>query len=229
MHASVGMQTAPMDQGSSQREGITAALLAGGSVAELAAGATAIILTVIGLAGGAPLLMAGIATLVAGAGVLAHGASVAARWRQIAGTLDGDERGLVGGGVGLELVGGASAIVLAVLALAGVLPGGMLAAAAVVLGGSLVLAGAVPPQLAIATSEMDVDRHRRIRSLFEIAGGTLVLAGIAGALLGIFGLVDIGPAIAMALVAMLVLGGALTVAGGAGALKFARALTAAYR
>jgi hypothetical protein len=221
------MQTPGTDQKSSQP--VTAALLAGGSTALLVTGTTAIILAVIGLAGGAPKLMAGIAALVAGAGVLAHGLAVAARWKQVVGVLDGDDGGLVGGGVGLEIVGGASTMVLSVLALAGVLPGGMLAAAAVVLGGSLVLAGAVPPQLATLTSEADVDLHRRIRGMFEFAGGALVLAGLTGALFGIFGLVDVGPAIAMALVAMLVLGGALTVAGGAGALKFSRALTAAYR
>jgi hypothetical protein len=207
-------------------EQITASLLAAGSTVELAGGAAAIVLSVIGLGQAWPLLMAAIATIAAGAALLAHGAAATARWSDLVGSLDGADRGLVGGGLGLEVVGGASAIVLGVLALAGVMPEGMVAVAALVLGGSLVVAGAVPPQLAFVTSDRDVELQQRMRTGLVFAAGTLVLCGIAAGLLGILGIIDVGSPVTLALAAMLVVGVALLVAGSASAFKFARALTA---
>lgn len=219
-------QPIPLVPGESPRDlQITASVLAGGSTAELAAGAIAIVLAVIGLAGGWPQLMAQLATLVAGAGLLAHGAAVAARWKRVMRSLDGDEQGLVGGGIGLEVVGGGSAIVLAVLAWAGVAPAGMLDAAAIVIGGSLVLASAVPPQLATAAADRDVTLQRRMRQSLVASAGMMLLVGIASAVLGILGIVGVSPALPIALVAMLCVGAALLLAGGAGAFKFARVLT----
>jgi hypothetical protein len=217
----------PMPAAETPRQAqVTASLVAGGSTAELAGGVAAIVLSVIGLAQAWPLLMAELATLAAGTGLLVQGTAVAARWRYLVRGLYGSDEGLVGGGVGLAVAGGLATVVLSVLALAGVMPSGMVAVAAIVLGGSMVVAGAVPPQLAVATSERDVDLEQRLRRVLVLGAGALVLCGLAAALLGIFGMIGVGSPVTMALVAMLVAGVALLVAGGASAFKFARALAA---
>lgn len=205
---------------------VTAAVLAGGSTVELAAGVVAIVLAVIGLAGGVPQLMAEIATLVIGVGLVAHGVSIAVRWKAVMRSLDGDDEGLVGGGIGLEVVGGLAAIVLVIIAWAGVMPAGMLDAAALVIGGALVLGSAIPPQLATTAADPDVVIQVRSRRILVTSAGLMLLVGITSAILGILGIIDVTPALPAALVAMLCVGVALMLAGGAGTFKFGRVLTA---
>jgi hypothetical protein len=208
------------------KEQVTVTVLGAGSMAELLGGVAAILFSVIGLTGAWPLLMAAAATLVVGAALLTHGAAVGSRYGELVGSLDGADRGLVGGGLGLEVIGGLAVIALGILALAGVLPAGMIAVGALVLGGTLVLAGAVPPQLAVVTSDHDVDLQQRMRTALVFSAGVLVLCGVSVGVLGILGMIHVGSPVTLALVAMLVAGIALLIAGSAGTFKFARALTA---
>jgi hypothetical protein len=102
--------------------------------------------------------------------------------------------GVMTGGASLEAVGGAGAIVLSVLGLAGYLPFLMTAIATIAAGGGLLIHG-------LAASS------RWRRSL-----GTEALGGAAGVALGILSLVGVMPFVLLP-VAAIVLGGSVLLAG----------------
>jgi hypothetical protein len=174
----------------------TERVLVGGTSAELMGGIAAVVLAVIGIAGCAPSPMAGAATVAIGVAMLAQGASIAARWT--------DALRRLAGGVGTEIFAGVVGIVLGVLALAGVIPQVLRPVAAIVIGTSLLLGSDAQPALV----ELDRDR-RRGREVVRASAGALLLAGVAAIVLGIVGLLGLGPEIVLSLVAMLSVGGAL--------------------
>lgn len=114
---------------------------------------------------------------------------------------------VVAGGSLAETIGGAGAVVLAILALAGILPGYLAAVATIGVGAALLFEGA-----SIATEfqtlRHDVATNRTEAS--ELGGGMTAetLAGLAGVALGILSLLGIAPTTLMA-VALIVSGGGL--------------------
>jgi hypothetical protein len=209
----------------SRDERLTAGTIAGGSSLEVLAGAGAIVLAIIGLIGYYPFYMASIATIAVGAALLVYGGAIAARWSDTVRRLRRTDEELVAGGVGTEIVGGIAGIILGIIALAGILPFTLLAVAAIVLGGSVLLGGAAQPDVAIFSFDRDPRIERVTRRSVETSGGVMVLVGAAAVVLGILALVQIGPALALATVAMLALGAGLLLAGGATAARFGRRLT----
>jgi hypothetical protein len=205
---------------------VTAGMLAGGSTLETLGGLAAVILAIIGFSH-RPIEMAAIATLAIGVALLSQGASVMARWQQTAQKLEGTrpDRQEIVEGVSTEVFGGVVGIVLGVVALLGINPGVMLPVAAIVYGGALLLGGAAQPDLVYLAPERNPRVARATYSAIQASGSMMVLVGVASAVLGILGLLEVGPALSFALVAMLAIGFSLVIAGGALTARFVRRFT----
>jgi hypothetical protein len=202
-------------------------VFAGGSSVELIGGAASVVLAIIGVAGFHPMYMLSIATICAGVALLAEGGSIAARWNDVMRRTEGNQydRSELVGGIGTEVFGGAVGVVLGILALVGVRPFVLLPVAAIVFGASLLLGGAAQPELESLVPEHDA-RYRRItRDAIQASGGVMVMVGIAAAVLGILALLSVGPITTLSLVALLCVGGALLIAGGALTARFVRRLS----
>jgi len=118
----------------------------------------------------------------------------------------------VAGGSVAETVGGAGAVVLAILALAGILPAYLAAIATIAVGAALLFEGAAVAgryrDLLKRVSENEIEAT-------ELGGGVSAeaLGGLAGIALGILALLGVAP-MALMSVAMIVLGGALLLSAG---------------
>lgn len=209
---------------------ISAAALARGPSLELIAGAAAVVLVIVGLAGYLPFYMTSIAAIAIGGALLAHGAAVTARRADTTRRAAGDrteprpEPIDLGGSAGGEFLGGAAAIVLGILALAGALPGVLLPVAAIVVGGTILLGAPAQPDVAPIAPERDPRRSRLTADTAERSSGGVVLAGLAAIVLGILALVGVGPVLILVEVALLAVGVALLVGGGAMIARFGRRL-----
>ncbi len=209
-----------------REEKISAAMLAGGSSLELIGGGAATVLAIIGLCGTLPFHVTTIATIVIGGALLAHGAAVTARWTDTmrrAGE-DRTERMEIGGGAGGEFLGGAAAIVLGILALAGVTPAVLLPVAMIVIGGTILLGAPAQPEIARLAPDRDPRMSRITHQAVEGTSGGMVLAGLGAIVLGILALVGVGPVYAMVQVALLAVGLALLLGGSALTARFGRRL-----
>jgi hypothetical protein len=127
--------------------------------------------------------------------------------------------------MGAEMFAGLAGIVLGILALARVLPLALLPIAAIVLGGSVVFGGAAQPELADVVHDRDSSRDRMMRDAARGSSGAMVLAGLGAAVLGILALINVGPVLTMSIVAMLAIGAALVLGGGALTARFASRLS----
>jgi len=119
---------------------------------------------------------------------------------------------LAGGSLS-EVIGGAAAVVLAILALAGVLPESLAAIAIIALGAAMMFkGGAVAARLAELNQELMTGTAEEA----ELAGGMTAetMTGIAGIVLGILALLGVAPMALMA-VSLLVFGGGLLFASAA--------------
>jgi hypothetical protein len=207
----------------SKQDEITNVAITGGSSLEVIGGAGAVVLAIIALAGFLPLYLTSIACIAIGGALLAHGASVAARWNDTISRMGSTmERTEVAGGLGSEVLGGCAGIVLGILALVGVMPMVLLSVAAIVLGASVLFAAPAEPPIARFASDRDRKIGRLTFQAVEASSGTMVLAGVGAAVLGILALLRVGPPLVLSVVAMLALGGAVLLAGGALTTRFAR-------
>jgi hypothetical protein len=211
--------------GPKREDRITNGLLAGGSTLETIGGLAAVILAVVGFQERA-IEMCAVATIAIGVALFSQGASIMARWRHALPKLQGNkpDRNELVEGISTEVFGGAVGIVLGIIALAGVKPLVMLPVAAIVFGGSLLLGGAAQPDLVYLAPEKNPRYARVTFSAIQTSGGIMVLVGVAAAVLGILGLLDVGPPLSLALVAMLSIGFSLLFAGGALTARFAHLL-----
>ncbi|HEX5058917.1 MAG TPA: hypothetical protein VFV99_06135 [Kofleriaceae bacterium] len=210
----------------SRDDKVTAGMLAGGSTLETMGGLAAVILSVIGFEERAN-EMGSIATIAIGIALLSHGASLMARWghafRRVRGARpDRDE---MVESIGTEVFGGVVGIVLGVIALVGIKPAVILPVAAIVYGSSLLLGGASQPDLVYLAPETNPRYARVTFSAIQASGGIMVLVGVAAAVLGVLALLEVGPPISLALVAMLSIGFSLLFAGGALTARFVRRFT----
>jgi len=208
------------------KEKVSAATLAGGSSLELIGGAAAAVLAILGLAGFLPLQMTSIAAIAIGGALLAHSAAVTARWADTMRRAGGDhsEQAEIGGGVGSEMLGGAGAIVLGILALTGAMPLVLLPVAAIVVGGTIVLGAPAQPGIARLAPDRDQRTSRITYEAVEGASGGMALAGLGAIVLGILALLRIGPVYTLVQVALLAVGIALLIGGSALTARFARRL-----
>lgn len=182
----------------------TAGVMLGGSTAEAIAGAAAAVLAVLGLLGLLTTTMAAIATIAVGAAFMIEGGSIAARMSRMH---NGARYSTVGGGMTVETLGGATGVVLGVLALIGIEPWTLMPIAAIVIGGSLRIGAGAADQI-----ESMVHQHspggESLHQAVNVSSGARVLVGVGAGTLGILALVGISDPVALTLVALLALGAA---------------------
>jgi hypothetical protein len=194
----------------------TAKVVAGGSIAEALAGLAAAALAILGLAGVMPGYLAAIATIAAGVALLAQGGAVAARWSRLVAETPGyewDPKSELGSGMTGEILGGATGIVLGVLALIGVAPPVLIPVALLVFGGAMLVGSGTTVdlgQMRGGASRFD----RGAREITVAASGTQMLIGIAAIVLGILALIGIDP-LTLSLVGLLATGASILFSGSA--------------
>ena len=196
----------------------TLRVITGGSIAEAFAGAAAVVLAIIALAGTLPVILAAIATIAVGVALLAQGSSVAAKWSHVAREFRAqrpDERLELVGGLGAEVLGGTAGIVLGVLAILGLAPLVLLPIALLAFGGSLLLGSGVTIELGSGVGPGAYDRYAHlVREASMGASGAQALAGVGAVVLGILALIGTLPE-TLTLVGLLAVGTAVLFSGSA--------------
>lgn len=194
----------------------TVGVFAASSAVEAVTGIGALVLAILALAGVMPAVLLPIATIAVGVALLSESAAPTVAQGRIAGATTGADLPDMGGGSGAGFVGGGVAIVLGVLALLGMAPGTLLSIAAIVLGACALL-GASAVSLADRYVEGTYPAHSAGASRDAVFGasGVQALSGVAATILGILALVGVANAPTLLQVAMIILGGALVLSGGA--------------
>lgn len=201
-------------------------VFAGGSTLETLGGLTGLIVAIIGFSY-LPFTMAGIATIAIGVALFAQGAAIMVRWHEAMRRLEGaryDKRELASG-ISTEMFGGLAGIVMGMLALVGVKPLVLLPVSAIVFGAALLLGGAAQPDLVYLAPERNPKIARMTYSAIQTSGGVMILVGVASAVLGILGVLAVGPILTLTLVALMAIGVALVFAGGALTARFVHRVT----
>jgi hypothetical protein len=196
----------------------TAKVVAGGSLTEAIAGLAAAALAILGLTGVLPGYFAAIAVIAVGVALLAQGGAVAARWARImaeAPDHDLDARGDLSSGITGEILGGATGVVLGILALVGVAPHILIPVALLAFGGAMLVGTGATADLGALRDLAGASRFDRgARELTVAASGTQMLIGITAIVLGILALIGIDP-LTLSLVGLLAAGASILFSGSA--------------
>ena len=184
--------------------------LAGGSFVEMAGGIGAVVLTILGLAGIAPVLLTAIATISIGAAILVKGITVSAEYVKIAREIGGTriEAAEFSGGLSGEILAGIAGTALGILSLLNVSPMVLLPIAAIVLGAGLVFssgANARLNDLRVGQLPRNPTYQKVLNEVVRATIGSQILTGLGVGILGILALTGLTPVI-LTLVAMLSLG-----------------------
>lgn len=197
----------------------TLAIAGGGTTVEAVAGAGAVVLTILGLVGMSPVWMAAIASIAIGGALILGGASAAVASARTSMPYQSGRSEAIGG-ASFELIAGGAGIVFGILALLGIMWATLLPIACIVFGGALILGS----QNTISNVSLhapyagEPGREYLSRDTAYAAGGTEVLIGIGGVVLGILALVGTYPLI-LVLAAFLSFGVAILFSGGALAMR----------
>ena len=202
-----------------EQERAAQAAIASGSSFELFCGVVAAVMAAIGVAGHYPLYMAAFASIAIGFALIAQGGTLAARWQNAAHLGHTERTEAIG--IGTEVIGGLAGIALGGLALLGIVPWVLLPVAMIVVGAALLFGGPAEPQLADAAPRTR-QPFRVTRDSLRTASSVMVMAGLAGIVLGVLGLTLDGYTLVLANVAALCVAAALVVAGGAVTARFGR-------
>lgn len=211
------------------RNATTAKIMATGSTGEAIAGAGAVVLAIIALAGTLPTILTAIGVIAAGAAFLFQGAAIAGRYKETAAASGGGMAGEaeLATGTSTELIGGIGCVVLGILALVGVVPVTLLAVAAIVFGGTLLFGSPAVYRVA-EMGDPNTGNHQMARHLISGttvgASGAQALIGIAAATLGILALVGLA-SMTLVQVAILCVGAGALLSGGAVTSKMAAMLS----
>jgi hypothetical protein len=200
-----------------REEAKSAEVVAGGSMVEAIAGVSAVVLAILGLAGLLPVYLLDIATIAVGLALLFEGGAIAVRYSRLLSETVGSRLSSaeLGGGMGVEVLGGIAGIVLGILALLGLMPLTLASVAAIVFGGTLLMSSGTTSRLncLIIDGHGWPDTARRVaREAVLAAASVQVLVGLAGGILGLLALLGIYP-LELALVAMLCLGASVLLSG----------------
>jgi len=189
-------------------------VVGGGSMVEAIGGIAAIVLAIIGLAGGLQTDMATIATIVLGASLILEGGAIATSYRQALFNLEGQGVGSsdFGGASTVEFLAGFTGIVLGILALLGVGTMISISVSVIVFGSALLLSSSAVAHLNSFWSSgfYTHDESREVARVAADAGtGGQVLVGLSAIVLGILALLGIN-SMTLTLVALLALGATIT-------------------
>lgn len=204
-----------------------------GALVEAIGGLSVIVLSILGLAGLVPDFLAAIAGIVVGVSIFSQGAAVAGEYHNLYSRLAGGAVGAVelGAGMSIEILAGAAAIVLGIIALIPIRPDILLPALVIAAGAALILsAGTVQRlnNLKIAAAETPALAQQVMRTTTGGAAAGQLLAGMAAGVLGIIALASLPSGAAAAgatsatltLIALLVLGASILMSGGSLAARF---------
>lgn len=197
----------------------TAEVVMGGSLAEAVIGGGAVILAIVGLAGGMPMLLVGIATIAVGAALMFKGASLATRFSDILnetseGRLDMAE---LGAGTTTESVGGAAGITLGILAVLNVVPLMLVSVAVILFGGTVILGAGADARLnhlRVYHSEKNPLAQMVAREAVSSATVVQLMIGLSAVVLGILALLNI-QSMTLVFVALLGISAAVLLSGSA--------------
>ncbi|MCB0359450.1 MAG: hypothetical protein KDD44_07430 [Bdellovibrionales bacterium] len=186
----------------------TAAIAGVGRFTAGAAGIGAGVLSILGLAGFLPLWMTAISAIVLGGGLLLSEGAVASRLKQI--PLQHED--VVKGLIGVEMLVGAGAVTLGILAMVGINPVLLSSCAAIVIGAGMLIAGAEEARIDRSLAYAGRSSERQAQSVLAGAG-VEGLTGVAAITLGILSLIGIEP-VTLNLVAFLAVGVGFMLGGG---------------
>jgi hypothetical protein len=178
-------------------------------------------MAVIGLAGFLPVTLASVAVIAVSVALLLSAGATAARYERLA---KGEEdRPLVIGGTGADMLLAVAAIVLGVLSLIGISPEVLLPVAVLGLGGALAMSGFTSRRVeSFSHGILESREEKRTHEAVRTANTTEVIIGLSVLILGILALAGNSP-LTLTLVAALGLGAATMLSGGAVASRvFAR-------
>lgn len=200
--------------------------VATGSGAEAIAGAAALVLAIIGLAGMMSTVMSAISVIAAGAAFLFQGAAVAARHSYLGRMARADyTEGELMTDTSAEIIGGITGIVLGILALIGLVPMTLLSVGTIVFGGTLLLGSRAVYGVGSAEPKGRTTADYVAREIVARAGGgqptwvaeaagAQALIGIGSVTLGILALIGMATQ-TLVLVAVLAVGVSALLSGGA--------------
>jgi UPF0716 family protein affecting phage T7 exclusion len=192
------------------QEQTTARVLASGSLVEGIAGAAAVALSIIGLAGYFPLYMVIIATIAVGAALLFEGGAISSRVSDIVNRNENTSYDMseIGSGMTAEFLAGITGITLGILALIGMYPLMFVAISAIVFGVALMISSGTTARLNFfALGKYGNENVRAVaREALYAASSVQLLIGIASLTLGILSLIGIAVPVTLLLVAMLIVG-----------------------
>lgn len=187
---------------------------AGGSTVGALAGAGAIVLAILGIIGILPFTMLAISTIVVGGGMMLAGLTISASMGQAIQDAGGDasDYAAVGGGLSTEVVGGATGVVLGILALLGTSPMVLIPAAVIALGAADFFGAGATSQL--QSVSMRQGGHPGASQGMAGASGTKAFIGIGVTALGILALAGMSP-MTLSLISFIALGTSMLVSGAA--------------
>jgi hypothetical protein len=206
----------PAEQNTGQNKEI-AQVISGGSTAKALTGVGAVVLSIFAFAGFLPTLLVAIAAIAIGAGLLFDGAAIVGEYKKILARMPGDTQAKadLSGGAGAEVFLGIGVIVLAILALFGLVPHVLLPVAAITAGTALAITADVLGRLnrlALDVSDAHSTVRQAVHYFTSSAASTQIVAGVAAIVLGILALVGITPE-TLTQVAFLVIGAAMFLGG----------------
>jgi hypothetical protein len=193
--------------------------LLGGSLSEGFAGAGAVAVAIIALAGHGSMILLSIATILVGAALMFEGGAIAARFTTLmeetsSGKLNSVE---LGAGMTAQLIGGMAVVTLGILALLGIAGLELTSIAAIVAGGAVLLGSgstarmnSVKIERAGETEEAKGLAHSAVSS----AASVQLFIGIGAVVLGILGVLNIATG-QLASIAMLAVGFSVLMGGAA--------------
>ncbi|MCX5684095.1 MAG: hypothetical protein NT049_10465 [Planctomycetota bacterium] len=175
-------------------------ILAGGSSTEAVGAAGSIVISIVGLAGYIPQMLAAIATIAIGGALLIQGAWLTQRFSQLFNKVSEGRLGGVefGGGITVEVLGGIAGVALGILGLLDYAPMLLLPVAAIVFGGSLVLGSYATCRLnslAIVASGVPERVEAATRDALFAASGVDFFIGFGVIAMGILALLGFSPTI----------------------------------
>lgn len=193
-------------------------VLESGNMSVILAGAAAVALSIIGLAGILPIVLVAVAAIAIGVSLVLTGIAVSAEKKNILTQTQSSRftsTGMVGGSLGLEIIAGIASIALGILSLLKMDPAVLLGADVIVIGVTFLYICSADARMnaykAGATTEM-THAHRLSYESAKAAIDLQFLVGLGVITLGILAIIGIAP-VTLILVAFLSAGIALAFKG----------------